>query len=34
VAYTNELAAEFFVSFDRDQLELAKASGIKALLPA
>jgi len=29
VAYATELAAEFFVSFDEDQLALAKASGLK-----
>ena len=34
VAYANELAAEVFVSFDHDQLELAKAAGLKAVRPA
>ncbi len=34
VAYANELAAEVFVSFDHDQLELAKASGLKAIRPS
>ncbi len=34
VAYANELAAETFVSFDDEQLALAKASGLKTDLPA
>ena len=34
VAYAKELAAEVFVSFDDDQLALAEASGLKALLPS
>jgi len=34
VAYTTELAAEFFVSFDEDQLALAKASGLKPVRPS
>ena len=33
VAYANELAAEMFVSFDHDQLALAKASGLKSVRP-
>jgi predicted nucleic acid-binding protein len=33
VAYAVELAAEVFVSFDEDQLELAKAAGLKAIRP-
>jgi predicted nucleic acid-binding protein len=33
VAYANELGAEVFVSFDHDQLELAKASGLRAVRP-
>ena len=34
VAYANELAAEIFVSFDDDQLDMARASGLKALRPS
>ena len=34
VAYANELAAEIFVSFDDDQLALAKASGLKTVRPS
>ena len=34
VAYANELAAELFVSFDEDQLGLAKASGLKSVFPS
>jgi predicted nucleic acid-binding protein len=33
VAYANELAAEVFVSFDDNQLKLAKASELKAVRP-
>lgn len=33
VAYANELAARVFVSFDGDQLALAKASGLKVVRP-
>jgi predicted nucleic acid-binding protein len=33
VAYARELAPERFVSFDDDQLALAKATGIKAINP-
>ena len=33
VAYAQELAAEAFVTFDTDQLRLAKAAGLKALKP-
>jgi hypothetical protein len=33
VAYALELSAELFVTFDRDQLELAKAAGLKAVMP-
>jgi predicted nucleic acid-binding protein len=34
VAYANELAAEVFVSFDGEQLTLAKASGLKTFRPS
>lgn len=34
VAYAVELAAEVFVSFDGDQLELARAAGLRAVNPA
>ena len=34
VAYANELAAEVCVSFDDDQLAMAKASGLNALRPS
>jgi predicted nucleic acid-binding protein len=34
VAYAKELAAETFVSFDDDQLALARASGLKTAKPA
>ena len=33
VGYAKELSAEFFVSFDDDQLALAKAAGLKMLKP-
>jgi predicted nucleic acid-binding protein len=33
VAYALELAAEVFVSFDDDQLELASAAGLRGLKP-
>jgi len=33
VAYANELGAERFISFDDDQLGLAKAVGLKAVCP-
>ena len=33
VAYASELAAEMIVSFDEDQLALAKATGLKAVHP-
>jgi predicted nucleic acid-binding protein len=33
VAYALELSAELFVTFDRDQLELAKAAGLKSVMP-
>lgn len=33
VAYAVELAAEIFVSFDEEQLELAKAAGLRAVMP-
>lgn len=33
VAYAKELAADLFVSFDNDQLALAKASGLKTENP-
>jgi predicted nucleic acid-binding protein len=33
VAYAHELAAELFVSFDQDQVELAVASGLTAISP-
>ena len=33
-AYARELAADLFVSFDNDQLALAKASGLKVANPA
>ena len=31
--YAAELAAEVFVSFDDEQLDLAKAAGLKAIRP-
>jgi predicted nucleic acid-binding protein len=34
VAYANELASEQFVSFDEEQLNLARASGWRTKLPA
>ena len=34
VAYAKEISAETFVTFDADQLELAEASGMKAVCPA
>jgi predicted nucleic acid-binding protein len=34
VAYALELATEVFVSFDGDQLALAKASGLKVVFPS
>jgi predicted nucleic acid-binding protein len=34
VAYAKELSAQLFVSFDYDQLALAKAAGIKPLKPS
>ena len=34
VAYAKELAAETFVSFDEDQLELAGAAGLKTVKPS
>ncbi|MCI0536410.1 MAG: PIN domain-containing protein [Verrucomicrobiales bacterium] len=34
VAYAKELAAEWMVSFDEDQLELATATGLKAKKPS
>jgi len=34
VAYSNELAAHEFVSFDEHQLELAKATGLKIIRPS
>jgi predicted nucleic acid-binding protein len=34
LAYAKELAASMFVSFDLNQLALAKAAGIKAINPA
>jgi predicted nucleic acid-binding protein len=34
VAYAKELVAELFVSFDDDQVALAKAAGLKAINPA
>jgi hypothetical protein len=34
VAYAKELAAELFVSFDDDQVALARAAGLKAENPA
>jgi predicted nucleic acid-binding protein len=34
VAYARELGAEMFVSFDDDQVALAKAAGLKATNPA
>jgi predicted nucleic acid-binding protein len=34
VAYARELGADSFVSFDDDQLALAKAAGLKAVNPA
>ncbi len=33
VAYANELAAELFVSFNEEQVALAKASGLRTNLP-
>ncbi len=33
VAYAVELASEAFVSFDDDQLELARAAGLRAIGP-
>ncbi len=33
VAYAVEAASEVFVGFDRDQLDLARAAGLKAVLP-
>ena len=33
VAYAQELVAEIFVSFDEDQIELAKAAGLNAVKP-
>ena len=33
VAYANELAAELFVSFDEEQVALAKGSGLRTNLP-
>jgi len=33
VAYAHELAANRFVSFDRDQIRLAASSGLKATIP-
>jgi hypothetical protein len=33
VAYAVELATELFVSFDEDQLALARAVGLQTLLP-
>jgi predicted nucleic acid-binding protein len=33
VAYAKELASEWFVSFDEDQLELAKAAGLRTVQP-
>ena len=33
VAYAKELAAELFVSFDEDQVVLAKAAGLDAIQP-
>lgn len=34
VAYAKELAADAFVSFDEDQLQLARAAGLQTILPA
>jgi hypothetical protein len=34
VAYAKEMAAQLFVSFDHDQLALAKAAGLKTLKPS
>ena len=34
VAYARELSADLFISFDDDQVKLAKAVGLKALRPA
>jgi predicted nucleic acid-binding protein len=34
VAYAKEFAADCFISFDRDQLELATAAGLNASFPA
>lgn len=33
VAYARELSADLFISFDDDQVKLAKAAGLKALRP-
>jgi predicted nucleic acid-binding protein len=33
VAYAKELAADLFVSFDNDQVALAKAAGLEAIQP-
>ncbi len=33
VAYAVELGTELFISFDEDQIELAKAAGLKAFTP-
>ncbi len=33
VAYAKELGADLFVSFDDDQVALAKAAGLRSLLP-
>jgi predicted nucleic acid-binding protein len=33
VAYAKELAADSFVTFDEDQLELAQAAGLHAVVP-
>jgi hypothetical protein len=33
VAYASELAAEIFISFDEEQLALAKATGLKVVCP-
>ena len=34
IAYARELSADLFISFDDDQVKLAKAVGLKALRPA
>ncbi len=34
VAYAKEVAADSFITFDKDQLQLAAAAGLKALVPA